>query len=58
MSGRRYSKGFRSGASTTQRLDGAVYSASNAALALAQLGDDAGALLEAGAYTSPLLSST
>ena len=40
------SKGFRSGASTTQRLDGAVYSASNAALALAQLGDDAGATKE------------
>lgn len=41
------SKGFRSGASTTQRLDGAVYAASNAALALAQLGDDAGAVKEA-----------
>jgi tetratricopeptide (TPR) repeat protein len=41
------SKGFRSGASTTQRLDGAVYAASNAALALAQLGDDAGAITEA-----------
>jgi len=40
------SKGFRSGASTTQRLDGAVYAASNAALALAQLGDDAGATKE------------
>ena len=40
------SKGFRSGASTTQRLDGAVYSASNAALALAQLGDDKGATKE------------
>ena len=41
------SKGFRSGASTTQRLDGAVYAASNAALALAELGDDAGATVEA-----------
>ena len=41
------SKGFKSGASTTQRLDGAVYAASNAALALAQLGDETGAIAEA-----------
>jgi len=37
-------KGFRNGASTTQRLDGAIYAYSNKALATAQLGDDAGAL--------------
>ena len=34
------SKGFRNGASTTQRLDGAVYASANAALAAAQLGDE------------------
>jgi len=34
------SRGFRSGASTTQRLDGAVYASANAALAAAQLGDE------------------
>ena len=37
------SKGFRNGASTTQRLDGAVYASANAALAAAQLGDEAAA---------------
>ena len=35
-------KGFRNGASTTQRLDGAIYAYSNKALATAQLGDEAG----------------
>jgi tetratricopeptide (TPR) repeat protein len=40
--------GFRGrGGSTTARLDGAVFSASNAALALAQLGDEEGATREA-----------
>lgn len=39
-------KGFRNGSSTTQRLDGAIYASSNAALMLVQLGDDAGALRE------------
>ena len=34
------SKGFRQGASTTQRLDGAVYASANAALAAAQLGNE------------------
>jgi len=37
------SQGYRRGASTTSRLDGAIYAASNAALMRAQLGDDAGA---------------
>jgi tetratricopeptide (TPR) repeat protein len=37
-------KGFRNGASTTQRLDGAIYAYSNKALATAQLGDEAGGL--------------
>lgn len=37
------SRGFRNGASTTQRLDGAVYASANAALAAAQLGDEAAA---------------
>lgn len=32
--------------STTQRLDGAIYAASNAALMLAQMGDEEGALKE------------
>jgi tetratricopeptide (TPR) repeat protein len=40
------SAGYRRGASTTQRLDGAIYAASNAALVLAQLGDEAGAAAE------------
>jgi len=41
-------KGFRGrNGSTTQRLDGAIYSASNGALMLAQMGDEAGALKEA-----------
>lgn len=40
-------KGFRGrGGSTTQRLDGAIFSASNAALMLAQMGDEAGATRE------------
>jgi tetratricopeptide (TPR) repeat protein len=38
--------GFRYGRSTTPRLDGAVFAASNAALMLVQLGDEAGALKE------------
>lgn len=37
------SAGYRRGASTTSRLDGAIYSAANAALMRAQLGDDVGA---------------
>ena len=40
------SRGFRNGASTTQRLDGAVYASANAALAAAQLGDEAAAEFE------------
>jgi len=41
-------RGFRGrGGSTTARLDGAVFAASNAALALAQLGDEPGAIKEA-----------
>lgn len=43
------SRGYRRGASTTSRLDGAVYAASNAALMRAQLGDTAGAEAEAAA---------
>jgi len=39
-------KGFRKGASTTARLDGAIYASLNAALMLVQLGDDLGALRE------------
>ncbi|KAF6257809.1 hypothetical protein COO60DRAFT_1271090 [Scenedesmus sp. NREL 46B-D3] len=40
-------KGFRGrGGTTTQRLDGAVFAASNAALMLAQVGDEAGAVRE------------
>jgi len=40
-------KGFRGrGGSTTQRLDGAVFAASNAALMLAQMGDEEGAVKE------------
>ena len=40
-------KGFRGrGGSTTQRLDGAIYASSNAALMLAQMGDEKGALQE------------
>ncbi|CAG9460624.1 unnamed protein product [Pedinophyceae sp. YPF-701] len=40
-------KGFRSPTgSTTQRLDGAIFASSNAALMLAQLGDEAGATKE------------
>lgn len=40
-------QGFRGrGGSTTQRLDGAIYAASNAALMLAQLGEEEGALKE------------
>jgi tetratricopeptide (TPR) repeat protein len=40
-------KGFRGrGGSTTQRLDGAIYSASNAALMLAQMGHEEAALKE------------
>jgi hypothetical protein len=40
--------GFRGrGGSTTARLDGAIFASSNAALALAQLGDEAGATREA-----------
>ena len=39
--------GFRSSRrGATPRLDGAVYAASNAALMLAQLGDEAGAVRE------------
>ncbi|PSC74586.1 Tetratricopeptide repeat [Micractinium conductrix] len=38
--------GFRRGRSTTPRLDGAVFAASNAALMLAQLGDEEGAMHE------------
>ena len=39
--------GFRGrGGSMTPRLDGAVFAASNAALMLAQLGDEAGAIKE------------
>lgn len=38
--------GFRYGRSTTPRLDGAVFAASNAALMLAQLGDEEGAVRE------------
>ena len=42
-------KGFRNRQTggTTQRLDGAIYAASNAALMLAELGDEAGAIAEA-----------
>lgn len=41
------SKGYRGrNGSTTQRLDGAIYASSNAALALAQMGDEDGALKE------------
>lgn len=40
----RVSLARRKGASTTQRLDGAIYASANAALMRAQLGDDAGAL--------------
>lgn len=41
------SRGFRGrGGSTTQRVDGAIFAQSNAALARAQLGDLAGALKE------------
>jgi tetratricopeptide (TPR) repeat protein len=40
-------KGFRGrGGTTTQRLDGAIFAASNAALMLAQVGDEDGALRE------------
>jgi hypothetical protein len=40
-------QGFRGrGGTTTQRLDGAIYAASNAALMLAQLGEEEGALKE------------
>jgi tetratricopeptide (TPR) repeat protein len=40
-------KGFRGrGGTTTQRLDGAIFAASNAALMLAQVGDEEGALRE------------
>jgi hypothetical protein len=43
----RTAQGFRGrGGSTTQRLDGAIYAASNAALMLAQLGEEEGALAE------------
>lgn len=38
--------GFRYGRSTTPRLDGAVFAASNAALMLAQMGDETGAMRE------------
>ncbi|KAI3437946.1 hypothetical protein D9Q98_000390 [Chlorella vulgaris] len=38
--------GFRYGRSTTPRLDGAVFAASNAALMLAQLGDEPAAMKE------------
>lgn len=38
--------GFRSGQSAAPRLDGAVFAASNAALMLAQLGDEEGAIKE------------
>ena len=42
-------QGFRGrGGSTTQRLDGAIYAASNAALMLAQMQDSQGALKEVG----------
>lgn len=41
------SRGYRNGASTTSRLDGAIYASSNAALALAELGNTEGALREA-----------
>jgi tetratricopeptide (TPR) repeat protein len=44
-------KGFRNGASTTQRLDGAIYAYSNRALATAQLGDEGGALRQLEALT-------
>lgn len=37
--------------STTDRLDGAVYAASNAALVLVELGDDQSALEEVGVCT-------
>ena len=40
------SSGYRRGASTTSRLDGAIYAAANAALMRCQLGDDAGAAQE------------
>ncbi len=43
------SAGYRRGASTTSRLDGAIYAASNAALMRAQLGDDAGAAADVAA---------
>jgi hypothetical protein len=40
-------KGFRGrGGSTTMRLDGAIFAASNAALMLAQMGDEDGAVKE------------
>jgi len=39
-------RGFKRGASTTSRLDGAIYSAINASLMAAQLGDDEVALKE------------
>ena len=38
--------GFRNGSSTTQRLDGAIYARSNAALATAELGDADSAIKE------------
>lgn len=38
--------GFRYGRSNTPRLDGAVFSSSNAALMLVQMGDEAGAMKE------------
>jgi len=38
--------GFRNGSSTTQRLDGAIYARSNAALATAELGDTDSAIKE------------
>jgi tetratricopeptide (TPR) repeat protein len=38
--------GFRNGSSTTQRLDGAIYARSNAALATAELGDAESAIKE------------
>ena len=38
--------GFRNGNSTTQRLDGAIYARSNAALATAELGDTDSAIKE------------
>jgi hypothetical protein len=40
------SAGYRRGASTTSRLDGAIYAAANAALMRAQAGDDDGAATE------------